>query len=125
MIGLNTPAPAPFQPVPVRTITGQSIAKADRGPRARAYLAAGWRLGTVKVEPSIKLAAEVFGCSEQLVRKAVADQQEDALDDAVTTALDPVDSWWSGLSSADRDSFVRAHLLSIWDAIERVTSVTR
>jgi hypothetical protein len=29
--------------------------------------------------------------------------------------------WWAGLSESDRDDFVRAHLLSVWDAIERVT----
>jgi hypothetical protein len=110
---------------PVRTITGQSIAKTDWGPRARANLAARWKLGTVKVVPSIKLAAEVFGCSEQLVRQAVAELQRSALrNGAVVTPLDP-DSWWADwwdeLSESDHDNFVRAHLLSIWDSIERVT----
>jgi hypothetical protein len=127
MTDLFTVSPAAFQSPAsvVRTITGQSIAKSEWGPRKRAHHAAQWKLGTVKVEPSIKLAAEVFRCSEQLVRKAVAYQQEDAwLDDEMTTPLDP-NSWWTGLNSADRDNFVRAHLLSIWDAIERVTSVTR
>jgi hypothetical protein len=118
---LSTPAPAAFQAAPVRTITGQSIAKSEWGPRKRAYHAAQWKLGTVKVEPTIKLAAAVFDVSEQLVRQAVADLQEDAfLNGAVTTPPDP-DSWWDELSESDRDNFVRAHLLSIWDSIERVT----
>ena len=119
---LSTPAPAVFQPAPVRTITGQSIAKSDWGPRNRAHLAAQWKLGTVIVEPTIKLAAAVFGVSEQLVTRAVA-QQGDVLrkNGVAATPLCSIDSWWAGMSESDRDDFVRKHLLPLWDSIERVT----
>jgi hypothetical protein len=134
---LSTPAPATFQPAPVRTITGQSIAKTQWSPRARAYLAAGWKVGTVKVEPSIKLAAEVFHVSEQLVRQAVAVVSEDAWlerEDAQVLATpdvlngtpvmppNPVESlWWTGLSQAEQDDFVRAHFDSVWSSVDRIT----
>jgi hypothetical protein len=119
---LSTPAPATFQPVLVRTITGRSIAKAGWGPRARARLAGEWKFGTVKVEPSIKLAAEVFGCSEQLVRQAVAELQHGAFRDGIEAApLNLIESCWAGLNESARDEFVRRHLRSVWDAIDRVT----
>jgi hypothetical protein len=116
---LSTPAPAAFQPAPVRTISGQSIAKSEWGKHNRAYLAARWKLGTVRVEPTIKLAAEVFGVSEQLVTRAVARQRGG--NGAVATPPGSIDSWWAALSESDRDDFVRKHLLALWDSIERVT----
>jgi hypothetical protein len=94
MLQLSTMAPAPFQPpassVSVRTISGQSIARKKRwDPRERARLAAQWVAGTLNVEPSVKLAAEVFHVSEQLVRQAIAEVQR-AVDNGAVLNGTPV-----------------------------------
>jgi hypothetical protein len=139
MTDLFTVPPAAFQsPAFVRTISGQSIAKSEWGPRKRARLAAQWRDGTLTVKPTVKLAAEVFGVSEQLVRQATDElsysawlEREDAQVLATpdpqngipATPPNPIESaWWTGLSEPERDDFVRAHFDSVWASVERLTS---
>jgi hypothetical protein len=113
---------------PVRIIFEQSIAKTEWwGPRARARLAARWKLGTVKVEPSVKLAATVFDVSVQLVRQEIAVLEIDRLDDDATEpAFDPLDIYldncWMGLNEAERIAFVQKHIHALWGVIEKVTA---
>jgi hypothetical protein len=51
-------------PMPVRTITGQNFAKAQRTPREAARDAAEWTLGLANVKPTLKLAAATFAVSD-------------------------------------------------------------
>jgi hypothetical protein len=113
----------------VRVLTGQTIAKTPRRtPHERARLAAEWKVGTLKIEPTVKLASEVFGVSEQLVRQAIAEVQHCAVQNGAVLNGTPVmppnpieSAWWIGLSESERDAFVAAHLDSIWRSFERLT----
>jgi hypothetical protein len=113
----------------VRILTGQTIAKTPRRtPHERARLAAEWKVGTLKIEPTVKLAAEVFRVSEQLVRQAIAKVQHCAVQNGAVLngtpvmPVNPVEScWWVGLSEPERDDFVQAHFDSVWASVERLT----
>jgi hypothetical protein len=69
MLDVSKPTIARTTEQPV--ITGQSIAKSAWGPRLRARRAAEWRLGLITVDPTIRLAADVFGVSVPLVVDAI------------------------------------------------------
>jgi hypothetical protein len=97
----------------IEVVTGQTIAKRQWHPRTRAHYAAKWRLGLIRVAPTVKLAAEVFGVSVSLTMKEVEYLQ-----------AHPPKSNGNGIS-IDRvklDAFVRENLLEVWAAIERVTA---
>jgi len=69
-------SPAPSTP----TISGQTIAKTKSwDPRERAHRAARWKLGLAQVEPTVKLAATVFGVSVPLVNEAIKELEPVAL----------------------------------------------
>jgi hypothetical protein len=104
------------------TVSGQTIAKSDCGPRRRADLAARWRLGLIEIEPTIKLAATVFGVSLPLVNEAIGNIEASGTELNGTAAIPPIDPIWASMSNEERDAFVDRHMPTIWDAIERVTA---
>jgi hypothetical protein len=69
IISSSSPSAIPLK------VTGQAIAKSHWSPRRRAFLAAKWHSGQVTIEPTVKLAAEVFGVSVLLVNAAIADAE--------------------------------------------------
>jgi hypothetical protein len=101
-------------------LTGQSLAKKRRGPRARARLAAKWVLGWLTLEPTIRLAARMFGVSEPLVRAAVAEFVANAGPDPAPAA--DLARIWTLATAEERATFVRANLLQVWDTLEAVTA---
>jgi hypothetical protein len=106
----------PMAPPASITIRGQAIAKTKRwDPRMRARLAAKWKLGLAQIEPTTKLAAEVFGVSVPLV------MEETASLEARLAKRAKVNGGGNGMSADQLDSFVRANLLAIWNSFERVT----
>jgi hypothetical protein len=112
----RTHYPAPVAPS-ISTVSGQTIAKSDWGPRQRADLAARWKLGMTQVDPTTKLAATVFGVSVPLVNEAIED-----LEARGVKAISPIDSIWASMSDGERDAFVRHHLLQVWDVVDRLTA---
>jgi hypothetical protein len=115
------PAPNPhrsWQKWPRRhvTVTGWSIAKAERTPCERAELAARWLLKSLTVEPTVTLAARVFGVSLPLVR------QEVRYLEANTVKAPPIEHVWAVMTEAERDSFVGVNITDIWTRIDRLTA---
>jgi hypothetical protein len=123
--------------VPVNTISGHSVSATKRlGARDRARLAAMWRYGMVKVTPTIRQAAEIFGASIPYVNLAIADLKtaisngnghgNGGRNCAVASALDDVqlslDDLWTHLDEEEQAIFVRRNLDSVWIAVEAVTS---
>ena len=100
---------------PHRTITGQALAKTpNREPRERAYQAARWVRGSLTINnPTLRMAAQTFGVCEALIRQAIRELE------GTTFAPPPID--WTGRSDADRDAFVGANLIDLWDRIDRLT----
>jgi hypothetical protein len=98
------------------TVTGWSIAKAERTPCERAELAARWLLGSLTIEPTVTLAAQVFGVSLPLVRHKVRFFK------ANTVAAAPIDHVYAVMTEAERDAFVGAHITDIWTRIDRLTA---
>lgn len=99
-------------PASIETISGQTIAKTKRwDPRTRAHLAARWKLGLLHVDPTTKLAAEIFGVSLSLVMQEIEHLETHPPKSNGKTAS-PNDAL---------DAFVRNNLLAVWDAVERVT----
>jgi hypothetical protein len=98
------------------TVTGWSIAKAERTPCERAELAARWVLGSLTVVPTVTLAARVFGVSPPLVHEEVRYLK------ATTVAAPPIDHVWAVMTEAERDEFVGAHITDIWTRIDRLTA---
>ena len=105
-------------PRPHMTIGGQSLAKTpNRGPRARAYQAARWVVGSLTIaKPTVALAALVFGVCEALVREEIRELE------ATTYAPPPIDSVWANMSAAERDAFVDARLNDLWVRFDRITA---
>jgi hypothetical protein len=69
----------PSTEVQLLTLSGQTIAKTSTwSPRQRARFAARWKLGQVKVDPTITAAAAMFGVSVPLVMQAIAKQAKTA-----------------------------------------------
>jgi hypothetical protein len=96
-------------------VTGQSIAKSDWAPRHRAHLAAKWRTGRIKVDPTVKLAASVFGVSVPLVMAAIADLESAATLEAAASVTNG-----SRVSDSTLEWMVRdAGTERVWAAIER------
>jgi hypothetical protein len=108
----------PHKPArPHITISAQNVAKATRGARERGYLSAGWVRGEVSlIEPTIALAARVFGVSIPTVRDAL-----DELKD-VPIAVPSFDDVWLAKTSTERDAFVRKHAEELWMRFDRVTA---
>jgi hypothetical protein len=98
------------------TVTGWSIARAERKPYERAELAACWVLGSLTVVPTVTLAARVFGVSQPLVHEEVRYLK------ATTVAAPPLDHVWALMTEAERDAFVGAHITDIWTRIDRLTA---
>jgi hypothetical protein len=108
-------------------VTGQAIAKSHWAPWRRARLAAGWKLDLVRVEPTTKLASQVFNVSVPLVNAAIKE-----LEPAVTngrskangtpaTTVELLEHHWQQSSDAERYAFVRGRLAELWDRIDRLT----
>ena len=102
-----------------RIISGQAIARSKWEPRERAWYAAKWKLGKVRVDPTLKLAADVFGVSLPYVVEAVDALKAQPGNVAPTM---PINSIWANSSAAERDAFVRSHLIEVWDTVEYVTA---
>ena len=102
-------------------ISGQAIAKSKWYPRERARFAARWKLGAVQVDPTIKLAADVFNVSVPYVVEAIGDLKASTPDGTVDHPTTLLDSIWDDLCGFERDAFVSRHLIEVWDAVERTT----
>jgi hypothetical protein len=100
-------------------LTGQSIAKGARyrTPRQRAQIAANWVRGGVYVQPTVTLAATVFGVSAKLVAEEVAKLQ--ATTGTMPTAIEAL---WDSLNDTERHHFARARLGFVWKALESATA---
>jgi hypothetical protein len=102
---------------PIATLTAQNIAKGHRSPGARAEFAARWVKGLLDVEQrTTTLAAAVFGCSRGSVHIALTEST-----DAPVTPAELLAFHWERAPEADRDTFVRHHLLAVWDVVDRLT----
>jgi hypothetical protein len=96
-------------------VTGQTIAKSAWGPRYRARLAAEWKLGLVKVDPTTQLAARVFGVSVPLVMDAIKDLEAAA---TLKPAVTPTNG--SHVSDATIEWMIKdAGVDRVWHAIEQ------
>jgi hypothetical protein len=123
---------APLKMAPVRTLSGNSISKAKSWTaRQRARFAAEWLAGVVQVEPTLKMAAEIFGASIPYVNEALADLKAYAEyvgngclinGNGTATPVSAIDAAWLSMDTDEREAFARRHLISLWDAIEVVTS---
>ena len=98
------------------TVTGWSIAKAERKPYERADLAARWVLKSLTVVPTVTLAARVFGVSQPLINQQLRYLK------ANTVAVPEIDRVWAVMTAAERDAFVGAHITDIWTRIDRLTA---
>lgn len=131
----TTPAPTPH-----RVLSGNSISKTKTWTaRDRAALAARWVFGLIEVSPTIKAAAGTFGVSVPYVQEAIADLKDVGHlpkrngnghgndyavvhDYAKLPFIPDASDLWSHMTDGEREAFVRGHLLSVWDAVERVTA---
>jgi hypothetical protein len=115
MLNVTKPtiAHAARQPV---TITGQTISKTSTwSPRYRARLAAEWRLGALRIDPTTKLAAAVFGVSVPLVTDAIKELEAAAKLKAAAAATNG-----SKVSDATIKWIVQdAGVERVWSAIEQ------
>jgi hypothetical protein len=119
---LNTPSPAASQPrapqLRIRTIDAQNLAKAHRSIGERAFLAAKWVVGQIVIDNrTVSLAGRIFGCSHGSVHHALAELRDDRVNADIALAQFA----WERLLQDERDMFVRANLLPVWDSIERIT----
>ena len=106
----SKPVTYPMPPTASITITGQAIAKTKRwNPRMRARLAAKWRLKIAQVEPTTKLAAEVFGVSVPLVMEETASLK------ARLAKRAKVNGDSNEMSPDILDAWVRDHLIAVWE----------
>jgi hypothetical protein len=108
----------PRQPRRHLHITGENLAKARRGARERAFLAAHWVCNALTLtNPTVRLAARTFGVSVPMVTAMVTKLQ------AVTVATPAtIDAVWACMSAADRDQFCRDHLADLWERFDRATA---
>lgn len=99
-------------------ISGQSLAKGhNRSPRERAISAARWMAGSLTIrKPTASQASLLFGVCPALIRDELRRLP------ATTTSQSPIETTWAGMSAAERDGFVRSHLLEVWDVVDRVTA---
>lgn len=100
-------------------LTAENVAKATRGARERAYLAASWVLGSLTIiDPTVRLAARTFGVSVPTVRTAIADLK------ATTSNSEPtrIDQIWSSMSPIERSGFARRHLDELWAIFDHATA---
>ena len=95
--------------------------------------------GLIEVSPTIKAAAGTFGVSVPYVQEAIADLKDVGHlpkrngnghgndyavvhDYAKLPFIPDASDLWSHMTDGEREAFVRGHLLSVWDAVERVTA---
>jgi hypothetical protein len=103
-------------------VTGQAIAKSHWAPWRRARPAAGWKLDLLRVEPTTKLASQVFNVSVPLLNAAIK-----ALEPAVTNGhskangTPAIDSIWAGMSDDERNRFVLGRLAELYDRFDHLT----
>jgi hypothetical protein len=104
---------------PVTVITALNVAKARRGKKERAELAAEFAKGNLLViQPTVALASKVFEVSQTAVHHAITDSGAHK-----ASALPPlVDQVWATLDTRSREQFVQSHLLALWDHIEAITA---
>jgi hypothetical protein len=120
---LKTTSPPVFrqsQPaaMPIRTVTALAIAKVHRTPRERALLAAQWILGRLEIEGrTASMAAAIFDCSPASVSRALTELNGTTADNDELLGF-----YWRHATSEEREKFVRANLLTVWDTIDRVTA---
>jgi hypothetical protein len=128
--------------MPQSRVTGQWLGKAQLAARMRARLAAEWYLGLLTVKPTIAMATAAFKVSQPYISGAIADLKMSGAtengngatkngngndypvvhDYAKLPFVPNISDLWSHLSDDEREGFVRGHLLSVWDAVERVTA---
>jgi hypothetical protein len=102
---------------PTQTIDAQNLAKGHRTAGERAYLAAKWITGGLVIDkPTASLAATIFGCSQGSVGRALAE-----LGGGGDVAVGLAQLAWDRMTPKQRDMFVRANLLPVWDSVERIT----
>jgi hypothetical protein len=108
---------ASHQVLPIYTIDAQNLAKASRSAGERARLAAEWVTGWRLIEKrTAALGATIFGCSAPSVHRAL-----DELGRGGDTDVALAHFIWTRMTQAQQDTFARANLAPLWDAIDRVT----
>jgi hypothetical protein len=113
---LQQARPTPILP-PLATMRARNIVKGHRSVRQRAELAARWMLDRLIIEGrTTTMAALIFGVSYASVPRALARIGGSIADYDVT-----LNHYWRRASDYEREEFVRANLLSVWDAVESVT----
>jgi hypothetical protein len=104
---------ARFSIEPIEVISAVSLAHRHQiAPWERGRMAAAWLDGRALLKPTVALAADVFDVSYPLIAK----EREP------TSAVGLLAYAWHAASSYERDLFVRANLIPVWTAVERVTA---
>jgi hypothetical protein len=84
----------------------------------------------IKVEPTIKQAAETFRVSVSYVIEAIADLKADAKyvangrlinGNGTAAPISGIDAAWLDMDEGEREAFVLRHLTTVWDAVETAT----
>jgi hypothetical protein len=100
---------------PHRTVTGQNLAKATRGARERAELAAEYVRGGLSIlDPTVVLVARIFGVSVPMIRAAL-----DGLE--CSTVTPATGALWSQMTPAEKREFVRANTAEVRRIFDAVT----
>jgi hypothetical protein len=117
---LSSTTTAPRQTLrcrPIKIVTAQNIAKAERSDGMRAGLAVQWIKNLLAIDQRTgSMAAAIFDCCPSSISRALAESQE-----APATAVELLMHQWQQTSDAERDVFVRGRLVELWDRIDRLT----
>ena len=115
---LPNPAVLPRRTCRHLVITAENLAKAHRGARERAFLAAHWILGSLTItQPTVRSATRVFRVSKPTVDAAVAE-----LKAATTAAPSMLEDVWKQATPAERTALVSKHLNEMWHVFENATA---
>jgi hypothetical protein len=99
---------------PIEVISAVSLAHRHRiEPWERGRMAAAWADGRALVIPTVELASTVFDVSYPLIAKERC---------PASLPLKLLTYGWQAAAPYERDLFVRANLVPVWTAIERVTA---
>jgi hypothetical protein len=121
ILKVQTPAPQQSLPRrrPVTTISALTLARAGayRSAADRTALAVQWMRGWLEIAGRTQaMAGLLFHVHQTAVSRALSSST-----DAAATPAESLAFHWERTSDADRDRFVRRHLVSVWDSLDRVT----
>ena len=129
MLDKTTTYTAPPTMTPIRVLSGNSTSKTTTWTaRERADLAARYVFRLIEVEPTIKFAAKTFHVSVPYVMEAIDDLKDVGHlpkrngNGHRLPFIPSLADVWSHSTNEERAQFIRDHLLSVWDTVERVTA---